>query len=157
VDTRTLNSEFDWTNVISLYPNNLAGTIDFANTSIAAEEAGFLAPAWRHAIEHHPLEYLWGRIKMTASTLGLTRHPTNAFYGFAPPDNFGRPLAFTRGYDHAADYLKVFVGPAADIPLDYHWMYLLASIVFTVLLWRWRPGDRPVLLAISIAIWMNLA
>ena len=51
----------------------------------------------------------------------------------------------------------MFVGPTADIPLDYHWPYLLASVGFTWFLWRRRPGDRPLLLAIAIAQWMNIA
>ncbi len=53
--------------------------------------------------------------------------------------------------------IRPFVGPTADIPLDVHWPYLLASIGFVGFCARRRPGDRPLLLAIAIALWANVA
>jgi hypothetical protein len=156
VNQRALDREFDWTNVISLYPNNLAGTIDFANTAVARAEAAQLQPAWRHAIRRHPWQYLWGRIRLVASQLGFSHNPTNAFYGIAP-GNFGRPIAFIHGYNAAQSVIEDFVGPGSTIPLDYHWPYLLVSIGLLAFLWRRRPGDRPLLVAIAVAQWMNIA
>jgi hypothetical protein len=136
VDQRTLKARWSYPNVISLYPDNRAGTIAFADETIAKREAGILKRGWLEAVTSHPFDYLWGRVRLAASQLGLVRHPTDAFLPFVDPSNFGHPMTFSRGYDAAASVLGRWVGQDPWVGLDYTWMYLFAAIVLTVALWR---------------------
>ncbi len=106
---------------------------------IAKNEAAYLQPAWRHG-RAPPAEYLWGRIRLTASILGLSRQPIDAYLGVARPDNFGRPIEFTAATTRP-DYSTVRRPQRPTIPLDYQWPYLLA-VGLPEFLWRRRPG-RP--------------
>jgi hypothetical protein len=154
VTQRAIDRNFNWVNVIAMYPGG--PSINFLDTAGARREASELRSAWRRAVLAHPDDYLWTRLRLTAGIVGLSQYPTNAFYGLLEPTNYGRPMQHWTGVRWAADVIRPFVGPTASIPLDIHWPYLLVSIGLLVFLWRRRPSDRPLLLAIAISQWANL-
>jgi hypothetical protein len=154
VGQRELEERWNYQNAITLYPNNAAGTIAFADEKIAKQEADVLQEAWLDAITAHPLEYLWGRVKLTGSQLGLMDRPTDAFIGLLDPNNFGHPMVFSRGYDEAAQVLPKFVGPDPWVPLDLPWTHLLVAIACTAVLWRRARSFLAV--GMTIALLLNI-
>jgi hypothetical protein len=137
IQQANLDRLFDPTNVITMYPGNAAGEINFVSTAIASRENSLLMSAWFKAIRTEPLDYAWGRIRVLAIQLGLWRHPTDAYLPLLSPTNFGYPLVFPGNYRFASRVLSHFVGPAAVwVPLDIPWTWLLLIIICVGLLLR---------------------
>jgi hypothetical protein len=155
VDQRTLDALWYYPNSITLFPNNRAGSIDFVSVQKANEESKLLRHAWVDAVTRHPFDYLWGRIRLAGSQLGLVHRPTDAFLGLIDnPNNFGHPMTFSQGYDAAAAVVPRFVGPDPWIPLDLPWTYLLVLVACTVVLWRRVRSAMAV--AMTSAILLNI-
>ncbi|MDX6726609.1 MAG: hypothetical protein QOK49_1414 [Baekduia sp.] len=136
VDQSSIERRFDAKNVISLYPDNRAGTIDFGSTEIASAESKVLRHVWIRSIRHHPLEYLWGRVRVTVAQLGIGDRPDDAFLPRQSADNYGQPLLFPGDYRAAKSYVTTFVNSSAAVPTDLPWLYLGLSVGLAGLLWR---------------------
>jgi hypothetical protein len=161
VDLATVERRFDHRNVVTLYPDNWAGSIAHADDLLAAREQPILSKAWRRAIEDEPLAYLWTRLRLTLAQIGLKGRPLDAYFGdFGPPvvdpTNFGHPIEFSNGYRVATDYIAPFVGAGSVIPLDIPWMYLVVATVLAVVVMRRLQVARPVVLGMMGVVWLNL-
>lgn len=152
----TLEARFDYTNVITLWPDGNPLTGDFRNEGLAAAEARLLREAWWNAVSEHPFAYLRARARLLGSQLGLSRPPMDAYVGMTEPSNFGHPLEFSRGYDAATSYITTFVSPHATIPLDRAWIYLLVATGSAVFLLRRRPAAWLPIIVMVAAVWVNI-
>jgi hypothetical protein len=160
-DLATVKRRFDHRNVVTLYPDNWAGSIAHADDLLAARENPILSKAWRQAIGDEPFAYLWTRLRLTLGQLGLKGRPTDAYFGdFGPPvvdpTNFGHPIEFTNGFRVATDYIAPFVGAGSVIPLDLPWTYLVVATVLAFVVMRRLQVARPVVLGMIGVVWLNL-
>lgn len=157
VNMRNVRARFRWENVISLYPDNVAGTIAFDDERIAAREAALLRHAWLDAVRGHPLVWLRGRVRMGLGVAGFLRPPTEAFIPLTTPDNIGYPLTYPARYDDAQAVLLRFVGPRSWVALDLSWIYLVALLAAAVALWRRRASGWGLANPMAVAVLANIA
>jgi hypothetical protein len=157
VDLPRLQRDFQWPNVISVLGcGEVACPTDFASAEIARDEVELLKPAWFNAVIEHPFDYLWARVRLTGSQLGIVHRPLDAGPATqADPTNLGRPLEFAHGYDTSREVEKVFVGSGSTIPLDMPWLWqalvliLAAAILRRERTLRTAAGATALLLALA--------
>jgi hypothetical protein len=155
-DERNIERLFKPNNVITLYPANAAGAINFASSGIASREDSILRAAWRRSITAEPIDYAWGRIRLMAIQLGLWDHPTDAYLPLLSPNNFGYPLVFPGNYRFASRVLAHFVGPdPVWLPLDYPWTWLLLIMLCMALLYRRLGGLTWYFCLLPLAVVIN--
>jgi hypothetical protein len=104
-----------------------------------------LSHAWKKAVLHHPLDYLYERFRVGLREASITARP----YTVYQPNNFGdNSLGIhveNPSLDRlATDYLNLFTddGYVYGGPLLYVWIYLLLATVWGVILVRQASRNR---------------